>query len=235
MFFGFDFKRTNNNLDFGGFPVISGNVNLFQLVVGYNIGYENRAITTGWEVEAFVSPGQWLSDQSKSDYGSLRPKAIPTYFYARSSLSLIWRFLPWLETHQYMRGQVANANLLPSEEYGLGGYNTVRGYPERIVNGDYAFVYNGEIRTDPVSIARLFGKKWRDRFQFLGFVDYGVSTKNQISPGEVKTFHLLSIGPGIRYNILPYVTFRSDYGFQLKTLGGSIPHQRLHFSLVVGY
>lgn len=236
MFFGFDFKRTNNNLEFGGVPVVSNNVNLFQLVLAYNMGFETKKVTTSWEIEGFYSPGRWLSDQSKADYRTLRPFAKPTYFYARTSFSFIWCFSKPLEFHTYFRGQIATTNLLPSEEYGVGGYNTVRGYKERAANGDHAIVYNGEIRTRKASLAQLFGlKPWIDEFQLLGFLDYGIAYKDRAALGERKTRHLLSVGPGIRYNILPYVSFRSDLGFQLKNLEDGEPHRRLHFLLVVSY
>lgn len=40
------------------------------------------------------------------------------------------------------RGQLASTNLLPSEQMGLGGYNSVRGYLERQVNVDNGLIVN---------------------------------------------------------------------------------------------
>lgn len=235
---GFDFKRTNNNLDLGGVPIISeNNVNLTQFQLGYNLGYTINPISLSFEVEGFWSPGKWVSDQTNKDYQSLRPFAKNQYVYARTALSLIYNFYKEWTLHNTFRGQIASNNLLPSEEYGVGGYNTVRGYKERIVNGDQVFIWNIELRTPPVSILNpLAGyKKFNDAFQFLVFFDYGLSGVRRSAPEQSKTSYLTSIGPGVRYNIIPYLTFRADWGFQLHNLHLGGPYQRLHFSLSIGY
>lgn len=235
---GFDFKRTNNNLDLGGVPVISeSNVNLTQFQLGYNLGYTTHPISLSFEVEGFWSPGKWISDQTNRDYQSLRPFAKNQYVYARTALSLIYKFYQEWALHHTFRGQIASNNLLPSEEYGVGGWNTVRGYKERIVNGDQVFIWNVELRTPPVSILNSLAgyKKFNDTFQFLLFFDYAFSGVRQPAPHQPKTSYLTSIGPGVRYNVIPYLTFRADWGFQLHNLHLGGPTQRLHFSLSVGY
>jgi len=235
---GFDFKRTNNNLDLGGIPIISeDNVNLTQFQLGYNLGYTTSPISLSFEIEGFYSPGKWVSDQTNTDYQSLRPFAKNQYVYARTAFTLIYKFYEEWSLHNYFRGQVASCNLLPSEEYGVGGYNTVRGYKERIVNGDQTFIWNLEVRTPPVSILNALAgwKKFNDEFQVLVFYDYGLSGVRKAAPGQPKTSYLMSIGPGVRYNVIPYLTFRADWGFQLHDLNLGAPHQRLHFSLAIGY
>ena len=235
---GFDFKRTNNNLDFGGRPVVSeDNVNLTQLMVGYNGGYEIKTLSISLEIEGFYSPGEWISDQTNTDYQSLRPFAKNQYVYARTALTFIWRYYKEWTMHNYFRGQLGSINLLPSEEYGVGGYNTVRGYKERIVNGDNAFIWNFEMRTPTFSVLNAIAgwKKFRDSLQFLVFYDYGLAGVNHIAPAQSKTQYLMSFGPGVRYNVVPYLTFRADWGFQLHNLHLGDPYQRLHFTLIVGY
>ena len=235
---GFDFKRTNNNLDLGGIPIISeDNANLTQFMLGYNLGYEADTLSLSWEIEGFYSPGKWISDQTNADYQSLRPFAKNQYVYARSAFTAIWRFYKGWALHNYFRGQSANINLLPSEEYGLGGYNTVRGYKERIVNGDNAFIWNIELRTPPISLLNLRAgwNKFHDTFQFLLFYDYGLAGVKHTAPMQHKTQYLMGIGPGVRYNVIPYLTFRADWGFQLHDLHLGGPYQRLHFALTLGY
>jgi hemolysin activation/secretion protein len=235
---GCDFKRTNNNLDLGGLPVISeDNVNLTQAMLGYNLGYEISPLTLSFEIEGFYSPGRWIADQTDADYQSLRPFAKNTYVYARIATTFIWRYYKEWAMHHYFRGQLASINLLPSEEYGVGGYNNVRGYKERIVNGDNVFIWNFEMRTPTFHILKyLIGKKkFKDELQFLAFFDYGLAGVKQTVPDQSKTTYLASIGPGIRYNVVPYLTFRADWGFQLHYLDLGGPHQHLHFALILGY
>jgi len=239
---GFDFKRTNNNLDLGGRPVISeDNVNLTQFMLGYNLGYDEDPLTLSFEVEGFASPGEWVSDQSNSDYHSLRAYANNRYIYARSAFVMIWDFYEKWTFHSTVRWQIASNNLLPSEEYGVGGYNTVRGYKERLVNADNAFILNLELHTPPVSIFNpLAGyQKFHDEFEFLVFFDYGFQQVRHAVPQQNKTNSLVSLGPGVRYRVAPYLTFRADWGFQLHRIDDPSvsegPHQRLHFALVAGY
>jgi len=239
---GFDFKRTNNNLDLGGPPIISeNNVNLAQFMVGYNLGYDVAPVTLSFALEGYASPGEWIADQSDSDYQSLRPFSKNRYVYARSAFTLVWDFFEKWTFHQAVRWQWASINLLPSEEYGVGGYNTVRGYKERLVNGDNVFILNLEVHTPKVSLLYpLLGhKKFQDTFEFLLFFDYGFQQVKQPVYKQNKTNNLASVGPGIRYQVSPYLTLRVDWGFQLHHLTDpSInpgPHQRLHFALIGGY
>jgi len=235
---GFDFKRTNNNLDIGGQPIISkDNVNLTQFQISYNLGYESKAVSISFEVEGFWSPGKWIADQTKKDYQSLRPFANNRYMYARSAATIIWRYHKQWAMHNTLRGQIASINLLPSEEYGVGGYNTVRGYKERLINGDNVFIWNFEMRSPPTNVIKclLKNSKVKDELQLLLFFDYGLAGVKQPISGQNKTEYLMSAGPGIRYSIVPYLTFRSDWGFQLHHLNLSGPNQRLHFALILGY
>ena len=135
--------------------------------------------------------------------------------------------------------QEADANLLPSEQLGLGGYDTVRGYDEREVNGDNGFLISTEVATPPVSLLQLFGvTAVKDQLQFLGFVDYGGTGLYQNTGGSTlnPSSNLLGVGPGVRYAITPYLAVRFDYGFQMINTGyGNGEHSRGHVGVVISY
>jgi hemolysin activation/secretion protein len=134
--------------------------------------------------------------------------------------------------------QESDANLLPSEQLGLGGYDTVRGYDEREVNGDNGYLISTEVATPPVSIAQIFGlQKVKDQLQFLGFVDYGGTSLHQVTPADINpNTNLLGIGPGLRYVINPYFSLRFDYGFQMISTGFDDRHaSRAHIGVLVSY
>ena len=139
-----------------------------------------------------------------------------------------------------MRGQVATENLLPSEQYGLGGFDTVRGYKEREINFDDIIIYNFEIYLPYISFSKLLGKSKKpiDKLEFLGFIDAGYGWENNHAAGITKSKGMYSIGPGVRYSIAPYLTCKLDWGFQLESLGSAGlggPHQRIHFSAIAGF
>lgn len=226
---GIDFKRMNNNLEFGGVPVFSKNVNLFQLMLSYNVGYEAKTWLTTFEAEVFASPMDWLPNQSNAVYQTLRPFAKSRYAYGRGSFSLTHYFSQWFQYNLFLRGQLASANLLPSEEYGIGGYDTVRGYQEREANGDDALNINFEFATAPFQIIRRFCK---DQMQLLAFFDYGSAYIHTTASGEKRGAYLYSVGPGLRYQLGTYISARLDWGFQLHHITPHTPHQRLHFQFI---
>ena len=239
LMFGMDYKRTNNNLDYGTLPIQGRYVNLTQLMLGYNLGYKTQQTTTSLEIEGFLSPLRWLPGQSKEDFRSLRILAKNKYAYFRSSFSFLLEIYKKVHIDTYLRAQVATCNLLPSEQYGLGGYDTVRGYKERIVNVDNAFILNIELKTPSFGpLAYMFSKKIDDRLEFLGFFDWGWGCKHKTVSVEHKYRSLLSVGPGFRYSISPNIMARGDFGFRLKYLervGLSMPNSRFHFSVILGF
>ncbi|MCP5506670.1 MAG: ShlB/FhaC/HecB family hemolysin secretion/activation protein [Chlamydiales bacterium] len=228
---GLDYKRTDNNIEYGGKTVYLHSVNLTQVMFGYDGGYTNRGLSTSFNLELFWSPGPWLAEQSDTDYRDVRYEAKSSYCYGRLTLAPLFR-LP----HDYtfatiLRAQVANQNLLPSEQAGLGGYETVRGYKERKVNVDNAFLASAELRSRPYT---FIGKKaFQDALQWLLFLDYAIGRDVRTEKHTPKTHYLLSTGPGLRYEVGPYLTFKSDFGVQLKKLDSR--GFRFHFSLVGSY
>ena len=128
---------------------------------------------------------------------------------------------------------------MPTEQYGLGGYNTVRGYDERAANGENAYVFNTELRTPPGSIFKIFGnQEVDDSIQFLAFFDYGFTGNIKPPSGSTtqQDFWLMSVGPGLRYNIDRFVSVRFDWGFQLHRAPiGSVTGSRAELSVTAAY
>jgi hemolysin activation/secretion protein len=214
---GFDFKRSNNDLIFGVATVSNVFTDVDQFVLSYQAAYRDDYGSTSASATGFWSPGGLSNNDDDADYMATRAGARSNYAYGQFTLNRVTR-LPFDFTWT-VRGEVqeSDANLLPSEQLGLGGYQTVRGYDERAVNGDNGFLVSTEVATPPVSIAQVLGiKNVKDQLQFLGFVDYGGSSLQQVTPADLNAHNnLLSVGPGFRYVINPYLSIRFDYGFQL--------------------
>lgn len=60
--------------------------------------------------------------------------AVNHYIYSRIAISDFFTLPKNFGLFGEFRGQISNQNLVPSEQFGLGGYDTVRGYAERVVN-----------------------------------------------------------------------------------------------------
>jgi hemolysin activation/secretion protein len=71
----------------------------------------------------------------------------------------------------------------------------------------------------------------------LAFVDYGAGSNHLRLPGERAETKLLGAGPGLRYTVSKYVSFRADHGWQLLNQAETARRysSRTHLGLVVRY
>ncbi|MES2272861.1 MAG: ShlB/FhaC/HecB family hemolysin secretion/activation protein [Chlamydiota bacterium] len=231
---GFDFKRSNNNVEFvEDFPLIAQQVNLTQFLAGYNLGYEKGCHKLGFDLQAIASPFTWLPDQSSDDFKGLNPFAKHTYFYARSSLNYKVRMPMEFVGNFRFAGQVSAESLVPSEQFPLGGYSTVRGYTERQLNSDNGILLSGEIQSPKIGVFKRYCEKGRDAVEFLVFMDFGYGGNWHHLPGGRESDYLWSVGPGMRYAFRSYFSARLDWGVKLHRrddFGGG--NSMVHFSVI---
>ncbi len=240
---GFDFKRMNNDLFFTGneidvdliVPLTTHEVNLTQAVLGYSFAKQYPHHRAKFDIEIFMSPASWLPDQSHRDYNELRTGAKPQYAYTKLAFGNIWSLPRKFGMSFLSRAQLATTNLLPSEQFGLGGYDTVRGYQERQVNVDNVLCLNLEFHSPKWPIFGTFSSV-KDEFMLLLFADYGLGRNCNLLPGEELNQYLIGIGPGLRYSIAPYFSARVDYGFPLhKTQFQQQMKPQLHVGVTAAY
>ncbi|PTY01039.1 hypothetical protein DB346_15665 [Verrucomicrobia bacterium LW23] len=235
---GFDFKQTNNDLDFGGNDVFDTTIDVTEFVFTYNGVYTDPWGATSLSANVLVSPGNLTDNSNNVQYNETRAGAEAEFAYAKFNLARNQR-LPWnFSFIANATWQVASGNLVQIEQLGLGGYNTVRGYDEREANGDEGWILNLELRTPPISPLRLAGvTSVKDQLQFLAFMDMGGVSNVALLPGEDPHIDERSAGVGVRYTINPYLSFRFDYGWQMidTHLQTRHPDGRGHFGLVVSY
>ena len=237
---GFDFKQSSNSLLIFNTPIQGGGgfglYNVFQLTAGYSGNIPDPIGSTSFEIAGFYSPGGLGTLNDQDTYAQIRANADPDYGYGKLNLKRGFVLPLNFSLTGAFNGQVTTSNLMPTEQYGLGGYNTVRGYDERVANGDNAWVVNVEFRTPPGSIAKIFdNQEIEDRIQFLGFWDYGFVGFNNAQPGQSSTY-LMGVGPGLRYNIDRFLSVQFDWGFQLmRTPPGSKVGNRAELSVTAAY
>lgn len=217
---GYDFKRTNNGLIFGDTadPTTSADINQFML--GYSFDYRTSTYSTSILAELFFSPFILTADQTNARYQAIRPFAQDRYVYGKIRASHT-HSLPWdFSVKGSLVGQGTGWNLMPSEQFGIGGYDTVRGYEERGLNVDDAVLASIELNSPSM---RLFHWKntssMKERLYFLAFLDYGWGAVHRAIRGEESTAWMLGIGPGMRYACGSHILFRADVGFPLHRAG----------------
>jgi hemolysin activation/secretion protein len=136
------------------------------------------------------------------------------------------RFFAWRGQAQYVkllapdsillvRGdvQVADRAMLPLEQFGLGGVDSVRGYRQDALLADNGLFASTEAR---FPIAR-FAKD--STLQITPFVDFGTVWNNSSEKLARKT--LLSTGLGLRYQLSDRLTAKVEWGIPLISLEGS--------------
>ena len=211
---------------------------IFQCVAGYEMEWHDPAQgLTRLSATGFMSPGDVGSYNDEHFFGESRAYAKPVYNYAHIQFE---RHQPlWWETEIQFRiqGQISDSNLLGTEQLGIGGYNTVRGYSEGELRGDEGWVSNLEFYAPPVYLDRIFG--WTDhpaQLRFLGFWDYGAVGNYRLLPDENPNGELSSVGAGLRLFVDRYFSARMDYGFQLLDSGGNKRfNSRIHLGLIFAY
>ena len=241
---GLDFKQSSNAFLIFGANIATGPgsglapFSIFQLTAGYNASVPDDLGMTSFEAGGFYSPGGVTGWNSTTQFQQVVANSSASYVYGKFNLNRTF-LLPYKFTISgNFNGQLASTPLMPTEQYGLGGYNTVRGYDERSANGDNAYLFNTEFRTPPGSIFKIFGnQEVDDSIQFLAFFDYGFVGNIKPVPGTLEqTVFLMSVGPGLRYNIDRFVSVRFDWGFQLHQAPiGSVTGSRAELSVTAAY
>jgi hemolysin activation/secretion protein len=183
-----------------------------------------------------------MGNNTDRAFTGLRPGTSSRYLYARLNAERITRLpydFSWIIRAQ---GQLADHKLLPSEELGLGGHATVRGFDERLVNGDDGWLISNELRTPSLRLGNLLATpNGADFLQFLAFFDYG-ATRNRFprSGDNPPEADLASVGGGLRFTVSQNFALRFDYGYQLADhsvsfASGSPRTSRVHVSVLLSY
>ncbi len=233
---GFDFKKSNNNLEFGGSTFSASDTHVDQFEAGYSAVLPDKFGQTSAGLEGYYSPGDLTSDNNDTAFNGLRPNSKAKYVYGRLTAQRLTR-LP-VDFSWVLKGtvQVSDARLLPSEQLGVGGYNTVRGYEERLENGDDGWLISNELRTPAFKLGSLVETPMEpDYLQGLVFFDYGsLHTVDRVAT-DPQDGALSSVGAGLRYTLSRYLNIRFDYGYELSSHDISGQHSQVHLGIVASF
>jgi hemolysin activation/secretion protein len=242
---GFDFKNTDTPLLFeGGAPgslVATNDIDVAQFVAGYSGRLKDHWGVTAVSLQGVYSPGGMTGRNHQSDYTDFSAGTHPNYLYGRLELrreTMLGKQFSW-----YTRavGQYADSKLIATEQMSIGGYDTVRGYDERVVSGDHGWLLINELRSPRLMLGTFSNQaKKSDWAQALVFVDYGGVINKNLQPLQSAKEVLLSVGVGLRYQLANNFCARFDYGFQLdreyvKPGLGPQPSSRAHFGVELSF
>ena len=222
---GFDFKRSNNNLQFGGTQISNSLTDIDQFVLTYGTVIDDTLGQTKFANRLVFSPGQFSPNNSDAAFQpSVTHNGVPFakafYVYDDISATRLTRLPADFGWIAKVEAQASTANLISSERLGIGGIESVRGYDEYTASGSEGYLLTQELRSPAFGpLAWVFGKDVvDDKMQFDTFWDFGYVRDRKIAPGARMDTYLESVGAGLQYTVSRYVTVRLDYGFQLRTV-----------------
>ena len=135
-----------------------------------------------------------------------------------------------------LRGDVqfADRPLVPLEQIGIGGQESVRGYRQDALLTDNAVFASAEVR---IPLARFPGEN--NLLQVAPFVDFGTAWnrggRDDSNGGESETETLLSLGLGLRLQLQERLAARFDWGIPLISVEGdkdTLQENGLYFSVI---
>ncbi|WP_298912294.1 ShlB/FhaC/HecB family hemolysin secretion/activation protein, partial [uncultured Nostoc sp.] len=152
------------------------------------------------------------------------------------------RFFAWQGQAQWVRllapetllllrlnTQLASRALLPLEQFGLGGQDSIRGYRQ-----DYLLTDNGTFVSAEVQVPILRLPQINSTLQVVPFIDFGVGWN---SSGRENPNHntLAAVGLGLRWSQGDRFTVRLDWGIPLVSVDSNdrtLQDNGLYFSLL---
>jgi len=219
---GFDFKRSNSDLQFGGVDISNVTTDIDQFTVSYTTLLNDSWGQTRVSDRIEVSPGNVSGGNTDEAFQPSTthtgtPFAKARYLYTDAS---VYRLTPLPKGFGWItRGEAqwSSGVLLPSERLEAGGIETVRGYDEYASSGSEGFLTTQELRTPEFKpMHDLVSSRVNDALQFDAFWDFAWLRDQKVAVGDDHSHVLMSVGAGVQYGIGRYFLARLDYGWQLR-------------------
>ncbi len=215
---GYDFKTTDNNLEFAGFEVFATQAEVDQFPLIYDATLSDHLGQTAVQNTFVFSPGGLTANNTDAALASLVPGARAHYVYNRF---LVTRTTPLPERCSAITRvtlQSSSGNLPYSEQVGGGGVGSVRGYYTDTALGSKGEMFSQELRLPGFDLWRTLrrGSEVGDKAQVGGFFDYAALRQISPIPDATSSVDLASAGVLARYAISRAVDVQFDLGWRLR-------------------
>lgn len=227
---GYEFKASNNNLEFAGTAISDSVADLFNLRFGFDaFARHNIDEYCRLNTDLFIGPGGGLTRQHSTEaFNTLRPGTSPDYVYARLRYERADAIGDTYLLSSRFSGQVSSERVLFSETLGLGGFDTIRGTDQRGFNADHGWISNLEFGPKTFRWGRETDPRTLRAYVFL---DMGNGYVQSPQAGENRGTFAVSSGIGMRLQISDRITARFDYGAGFQSIAGASRDDRGHFGL----
>jgi len=218
--FGYDYKSISNNLEFGTFdltPVETHEIHQFS--IGYNRTRQWDNGATRIDLTGYISPGGANNHNEDEVFTLIDDGAQASYAIMTASLEHTQQLPRGLTGRARVQGQMASEDLVPSEELGIGGPSTVRGFETSVARDDEGIIASLELYSPVLSPSDRFGWQYcKDELRFLLFADFASVSPTYPDPGAVNDENrdLFSLGAGMRYTFNEWLRLRVDAGLPIS-------------------
>ena len=230
--YGLDYKAFNNNVTtVGTTPSVVPNITVHPASLTYfgtwHLPSAEVAFNAGYSMNI---PGG--SNGDAAAFEAARFDATDTYHILRYGLTGLKAFANDFQFRAAINGQITPDALVPGEQYGLGGFNSVRGFHEREISNDAG--YQGTVEAYSPDLGSVF-RLPNVHTRLLLFYDYGAVSRNHALPGELQNEFISSTGFGIRINNKNF-NVRADFAQVLHPGGSETRYSnRAHVGIVFVY
>jgi hemolysin activation/secretion protein len=205
--FGADYKNYGQTTQLGT-DTFSTPVSYYPLVASYSATWQQDGALT--QLNAGVTVNLRGLGSGFDEFDAKRFAANSSFTHVNADLSRTQDLASGYQVFAKVQGQVSDGPLVSSEQFSLGGMDTVRGYLESEVLGDNGWASTIELRSPDIG-AFLQGKikdesgqgtpryvtfnEWRA----FAFGDMGYADIYSPLPGQEDQFRLASYGFGARF------------------------------------
>jgi hemolysin activation/secretion protein len=210
LILGVDYRAYENTVDFLG-SQLGNNVTVHPVSLTYAGTLTMDKINAGFYLTDLQNlPGGWDGRDAAADIEKARAGAAQSYNIFRYGANLSYALGADWQARVLVNGQYTGNPLVPGEQYGIGGANTVRGFAEREFANDQGYSGSAEIYSPDLS--RLFGVK-AFQSRLLMFYDRGYVSRIDPLPGDTASTQIAGIGSGLRITYGKRLSLSVDCGF----------------------
>jgi hemolysin activation/secretion protein len=206
---GIDYKHFDQTVrDFtGGF---STPITYYPFVASYGATFQAEKSLT--QLNASVTANMRPSSSDWIAFDNKRAWASGSFSHLNVDLTHTHELPEGFQLWGKMQGQVSDGPQVSSEQFSVGGLDTVRGYLESEVLGDDGVVGNLELRSPDVG--SMLQKEMKDEtgqgtprfvtfneWRFFGFADAGHVRVQRPLPEQQSKFDVWSYGAGTRFKV----------------------------------
>ena len=223
---GIDYKDFKQDLIIGN-QTISSPLTYWPVSMNYNASLIGKSSETTFG-GGFTFCFRGTSEEEALNFDNRRYNADANFFHLRGNLGHTQNLPHDFQAHADLRGQATASPLVDTEQFSLGGQDTVRGYLESAVTGDNALGGTFELRSPSLLGWLPKGNEGR----LFAFIDGGYAMLNEPLPEQTSEFTLWSYGVGARLQLVERLNGTFSIGIpQITQSATKANHPRFSFSI----